>query len=147
MWYTAGWNVWGEWFLAGTQGNHQNFDPSLLTNKLWLVFMGLSKKFFFWKKKPKMADSKKKKLRFSKQSILNIFSPNWSLYTAGWNVWGEWFLAGTQGDHQNFDPSLLTNKLWLFFMGMKQTKIIFFWKKKIPNGRLKKRSFFKIANS
>ena len=31
-------------FWAGNQGNHQNFDPSLLTNKLWLVFMGMKKK-------------------------------------------------------------------------------------------------------
>ena len=34
----------GEWFLAGNQKNHQNFDPSLLTNKLWLVFMGMKQK-------------------------------------------------------------------------------------------------------
>ena len=34
---------------------------------------------------------------------------------------------------QNFDPSLLTNKLWLVFMEMKQKKI--FWKKN-QNGRL-----------
>ena len=47
---------------------------------------------------------------------------------------------------QNFDPSLLTNKLWLIFMGKKQKKI-FFLKKKIQNGRLKKSAFFKIANS
>ena len=44
-----------------------------------------------------------------------------------------------QGNHQIFDPSLLTNKLRLVFMGMKQ--------KKIQNGRLKKTEFFKIANS
>ena len=47
---------------------------------------------------------------------------------------------------QNFDPSLLTNKLWLIFMGKKQ-KNFFFLKKKIQNGRLKKSAFFKIANS
>ena len=41
---------------------------------------------------------------------------------------------------------LLTIKLWLIFMGKKQKKI-FFWKKKIQNGRLKKSAFFKIANS
>ena len=71
-WYTGGWNVWGEWFLAGTQGNHQNFDPSLLTNKLWLVFMGMKqKKIFFLKKKFKMADWKKG--HFSKSPILDIF--------------------------------------------------------------------------
>ena len=28
--YTAGWkwNVWGEWFLAWNQGNHQNFEKN-----------------------------------------------------------------------------------------------------------------------
>ena len=36
-------------------GMGQNFDPSLLTNKLWHVFMGMKQKFF-WKKKFKMAD-------------------------------------------------------------------------------------------
>jgi hypothetical protein len=52
----------------------QNFDPSLLTNKLWLVFKGMEKKKF------KMADSKK--LRFSKPPIPNIFFKifmDWSL--------------------------------------------------------------------
>ena len=42
------------------------------------------------------------------------------------------FGAGNQDNHQNFEKSLLTNKLWYVFMGMKQ--------KKIQNGR-----FFKIA--
>jgi len=69
--YTAGWNVWGEWCLAGTQGNHQNFDPSLLTNKLRLVFMEMKQNnFFFLKKKFKMADWKKG--HFSKSPILDI---------------------------------------------------------------------------
>ena len=45
---------------------------------------------------------------------------------------------------QNFDPFLLTKKL--IFMRKKQKKK-FFSKKKIQNGRLKKSSFFKIANS
>ena len=48
---------------------------------------------------------------------------------------------------QNFEPSLLTNKLWLIFMGKKQNFFFFFLKKKIQNGRLKKSAFFKIANS
>ena len=62
-------------------------------------------------------------------------------YTGGWNVWGgggEWFLAGNQGNHKNFDPSLISKNLWLIF--------IFFWKK-IQNGRLKKSEFFNSANS
>ena len=38
-------NVLSWWFLAGNQSNHQNFDPTLLTNELWHVFMGI-KEFF-----------------------------------------------------------------------------------------------------
>ena len=30
-------NVLSGWFLAGNQVNHQNFNPSLLTNNLWRV--------------------------------------------------------------------------------------------------------------
>ena len=41
----------------------------------------------------------------------------------------------------NFDPSLLTNKLWLIFIGMKQKKI-FLFKNKFQNGRLKKNWVF-----
>jgi hypothetical protein len=51
---------------------------------------------------------------------------------------GSDFLAVNQDNHQNFDLSLLTNKLWLVFMGMKQKKK-FFFEKQIQNGRLKKR--------
>ena len=36
------------------------------------------------------------------------------------------FGAGNQGNHQNFEKSLLTNKLWHVLMGMKQKKIFFF---------------------
>ena len=40
---------------------NQNFDPSLQTNKLWLVFMGMTLKmffFFFWKKNSKWPTQK-----------------------------------------------------------------------------------------
>ena len=60
--------------------------------------------------------------------------------------WQRVFWAGNQGIHQNFDKSLLTYKCWLIFMRMKQKKI-FFFEKKIQNGRLKKRSFSSSANS
>ena len=56
------------------------------------------------------------------------------------------FGAGNQGNHQNFEKSLLTNKLWHVFMGMKQKKN-FFFEKKIQNGRLKKTEFFNFAKS
>ena len=45
-----------------------------------------------------------------------------------------------QGNHQNFEKSLLSYKCWLIFIGMKQKKI--FFEKKIQNGRLKKTEFF-----
>ena len=50
---------------------------------------------------------------------------------------GEWFLAVKHHNHKNWLPSILIHNLWL----------IFIFEKKIQNGRLKKRSFFKIANS
>ena len=54
------------------------------------------------------------------------------------------FWAGNQGDHQNFNPSLLPKKLWLIFMGVKQKKILHFFSQ---NGRLKKTDFFKTTHS
>ena len=48
------------------------------------------------------------------------------------------FLAGNQGNHQNFEKSLLSYKCWLIFIGMKQTKKKFEnfflngWLKKTP---------------
>ena len=70
--YTAGWYVWGEWFLAGNQGKHQNLDPSLLTNKLWLVFMRMKqKKKIFWKKKSKSKWPTQKKVIFQNELFLS----------------------------------------------------------------------------
>ena len=56
------------------------------------------------------------------------------------------FLAVNHHNIENWVPSILTHNLWLIFMGMRQKKI-FFLKKKIQNGRLKKRSFFNSVNS
>jgi hypothetical protein len=56
------------------------------------------------------------------------------------------FGAGNQGNYQNFEKSLLSYKCWLIFIGMKQ-KFIFFEKKKIQNGRLKKNEIFNSPNS
>ena len=39
-------------FWAGNQGNHQNFDPSLLAHNCWLVFMGMEQKNFFFASSP-----------------------------------------------------------------------------------------------
>ena len=53
--YTAGWNVWGEWFLAWNQGNHQNFEQNYTQGRKWPT---------------------QKKPSFSKSPILNIFCEN-----------------------------------------------------------------------
>ena len=52
-----------------------------------------------------------------------------------WNThisWHKLFLDGDQGIHHNLAPSMLTNKCWLIFMGMKQKKK---WWKINKNGR------------
>ena len=54
---------------------------------------------------------------------------------------GEWFLTGNQGNHQNLYPSMLTNKLWPFFIKMNQKPFFFFWKKKIKMADSKKGHF------
>ena len=66
-------------------------------------------------------------------------------YTAGWYVWGQWFLAVNHHSHKNWVQSILIHNFVTNFHG--KQKNVFFSKKKIQNGRLKKRSFFKIANS
>ena len=62
-------------------------------------------------------------------------------YTGGWNIWGGWFLAGNQGNHQNFVPSLISKNIWQTFIEMKQKD--FFLKKKVQSGPLKKTYFLK----
>ena len=79
---------------------------------------------------------------FAKTIVKTLVRP----YTGDRNVWGGWFLAGNQSNHQNFENSFLTNKLWCVFVRSKQI-FFFFFEKKIQNGRLKKSAFFKIANS
>ena len=46
--------------FAGNQGNHQNFIPSLVCHKLWLIWIGMKgKKIFFEKKKNQIGQLKK----------------------------------------------------------------------------------------
>ena len=69
--YTDGWNVWGGWFLAGNQGNYQNFVPSLISKNLWRIFIKM-KHFLFLEKGPKWANIEK--LSFSKSlNSQNLF--------------------------------------------------------------------------
>ena len=61
-------------FLAVNHHNIKNWVPSILTNNLWLIFMGMKqKKIFFFEKKFKMADSKK--LSFSTSPKAEQFPP------------------------------------------------------------------------
>ena len=53
QWYTPPKNVWGGPFLAGNNSNHQNFDPSLLPYKCWLIFVGMKQIFLFFFEKQK----------------------------------------------------------------------------------------------
>ena len=53
-------------FWTRNQSNHQNFDPSLLAKKLWLIFMGMKQK--------KIQNGRLKKLSFSIPPILNILA-------------------------------------------------------------------------
>ena len=78
---------WQVMFGAGNQGNHQNFEKSLLTNKLWHVFMGMKQKkfFFFWKKKFKMADSKKR----SKTSFSSSANSQYFFMKFSWIGWAK----------------------------------------------------------
>ena len=81
-------------------------------------------------------------------SLIVIYGTNWGqnfiwrprfTYTRVQNVCPGWKTAGNQGNHQNFDPTLLAKKLWPFNMRMKQ--ILF------SKWQPKKSYFFKIANS
>jgi hypothetical protein len=54
------------------------------------------------------------------------------------------FWAVNQGNHQNFEKSLLSYKYGLIFIGIMQN---FFLKKKNQNGRLKKNAIFNSPNA
>ena len=47
LWYTAGWNVCGDWFSALNHHNHKIWIPFILTHNLWLIFTGMKQKIFF----------------------------------------------------------------------------------------------------
>ena len=36
--------------MAGNQGNHQNFDPFLISKNLWLIFMEMKQKHYLFEK-------------------------------------------------------------------------------------------------
>ena len=59
--------------------------------------------------------------------------------------WPKTSRARNQDNHQNLDPSLLPNRLWLLFMRMKQEKTIFFEKKKSKKSDSKKLCILKLA--
>jgi len=67
--------------FSGNQGKHQNFDPSILPYKFADFHGNEANFFFFFKKKFKMADSKK--AHFSKSPILKIFSRKFLRFALG----------------------------------------------------------------
>ena len=68
--------------FSENQGNHQNFEKSLVPHKWWLIWVRMKqKKIFFEKKKIKMAVSKK--LLFSSPPILNFFCENFRYWSLG----------------------------------------------------------------
>ena len=60
-------------FLAVNHHNNKSWVKSILTNNLWLIFMGMKQFFCFLKKKFNMADSKK--LSFSTTPKAEQFLP------------------------------------------------------------------------
>ena len=62
--------------FAGNQGNHRNFVPSLVSHKLWLIWIDLKQKNF------KMADSKK--LSFQPPPKAEQLSPKFHELVLGW---------------------------------------------------------------
>ena len=73
--------------------------------------------------------------------VSNLKTKYLSYYTHA-HLWFQLsFLAVNHHNNKNWVPSILTQNLWLIFMGMKQ-KNIFFEKKKIQSGRLKKKWVF-----
>ena len=77
------------------------------------------------------------------QNLLEIYL-SFRGYTRVQNVCPGWKTDGNQGNHQNFDPTLQTKKLWSFNMRMKQKKY-FFWNIFFQNGRQKKAYFSRTA--
>ena len=78
----------------------------------------------------------------SYQKFVLITIQRYCPYTVLCNVhkcWPKTSWVGNQGNHHNFDPSLLPKNLWLLFVGLS--------KKKFQNGWLKKNTFFKTINS
>ena len=103
-------------FWAGNQSNHQNFDPPLLSKNLWLFFMGLSKKQFFF--------SKKKNPKWPTQKNLILPNGQFSIFFAklsGMGPWvsridwceGHWF-GSTYMAVRLSDIRPKTGKKWIF---------------------------------
>ena len=67
----------------------------------------------------------------------------YSSYSGAYISWPDLFLAGNQVNHQNLDPSMLTYKFWLIFIGMKQKKIL---EKKILEKKILENSLKNVQN-
>ena len=52
--FTAGWNVWGDWFLAVNHYNYKIWVPLILKHYLWLIFTGMKQKKSKWRTQRKV---------------------------------------------------------------------------------------------
>ena len=94
--YTWVINVCPGWKTAGNRGNHQNFDPTLLTKKLWPFNMRMKQKKNFsekinlkWPPKKKTYLSKSPILKQAKNAFLVFFGPFWA-YVRQPHVYIDW---------------------------------------------------------
>ena len=113
--YTAGWNVWGEWFLAVNHHNHKNWVPSILTHNLWLIFNSTNprtNKWNFHKKILRIGDFEK--WPFFESAILNFFfSKKIKIASSPWKLVTDYVLEwmGVNFyDYDNLQPKITPPK-------------------------------------
>ena len=112
--YTWVINVCPGWKTAGNRGNHQNFDPTLLTKKLWPFNMRMKQKKNF-SEKINLKWPPKKKLIFQNRQFLKFFRENFLDWSLGWNDWseGHWFGSNYMAVRQS-NMSSKTGKKCIF---------------------------------
>ena len=124
---------WQRVFWAGNQGIHQNFDKSLLTYKCWLIFMRM-KQNFFWKKKIKMADSKKRSFSSSTNSQYFFMKISWISPWVSRIDWceGHWFCSTYMAVRLS-DISSKTGQKCIFWVFLAISELLSFFELVILN--------------
>ena len=69
--------------FPGNQGKHQNFHPSILSYKFWLIFMGMKQKFFFFFEKKNTKWPTQKKFIFQNRQFSKFFRENFTDLSLG----------------------------------------------------------------